>query len=81
MSLVTFSDVDISKTALKGSDPVLFKDVPVGVFVCNWCQHRGEIPKMRCVCLGVFYCNGKCQDSDWEKHRLVCPKAKEEEKR
>lgn len=70
MAVDTFSDVDISALPLKTSDPVLFKDVPIGVFVCCFCKKKTAAPMMRCSCLVVFYCGTKCQESDWPQHHL-----------
>jgi len=45
---------------------------------CNLCGKSGTLTRdlKRCPCKNAFYCNKKCQQSDWKKHKLVCSKRK-----
>ena len=51
-----------------------------GTRMCHWCSGVG-LGLMRCTrCEEAFYCNPKCQKSDWKRHKKWCGKRRDEVK-
>lgn len=68
-----FTDVDLTKVAMKPTDPGLFVDLPIGEFKCDGCDKTQSHPMKRCGgCKNVQYCGTECQVNHWVKHQPAC---------
>eukprot|EP01084_Bolivina_argentea_P290128 498304_1 len=41
---------------------------------CEFCHNKGRKLKKCSNCYSVYYCNKKCQKSNWKYHKIICQK-------